>query len=634
MNLSKRIENIYWNKIEFQVNLPLVLFYLNYLMYGFYGSNTGGEAIFQFIITLFIIIFQICLGYISSLKYSFLYKKISFQLGEFLTFLPLFIIICFISQNYLLNSLEGDEFSFLQSSVIHSIEASHLIAAEYSIFSNIPFKHIIHLISAFLLLFNILLIFFSTRLNVLARTICIVFFLIAFRAVIYFIGGGNSSPHPSLILIPSFIFSSIFGMSSFFLKLGYQLVFGIFLFFLFKKINYRLDIIFATLIVLFIGTIPILNRLSTTLTPSLFTFIVFSYLLVEFSLQKVKNYYFIFFIIAVGTMFRLPTLIIIIPTIILYLNNNYSSFSFDRSLIIMVSPFLITLPFLSKTIFEGTPATNFNNSSFSLMEKIIYAFESNAIYVAALNSIEVWSLVLFSFAFVLVKKNINKVTNFIFFGICIIVYYSVKIDIWGLAKYQVELILPFTIIGLIYFCIRFHDRLTKPITYFLLTILITLNVISGYRYPKNIKNWDQFLNSEKNMVKINKEFSGLIRHVYNISPAYEYVKKMNLSGGLLSLNVDYGIMPEIINGFNTKEVTEIEKNSISYDSFLQNNSSQNPKEILNFLNKNRNIKVLILSNWNNEKSEVYKELINNKWFIIKEFPNDKHSSITYVLQRL
>ena len=58
MNLSKRIENIYWNKIEFQVNLPLVLFYLNYLMYGFYGSNTGGEAIFQFIITLFIIIFH------------------------------------------------------------------------------------------------------------------------------------------------------------------------------------------------------------------------------------------------------------------------------------------------------------------------------------------------------------------------------------------------------------------------------------------------------------------------------------------------------------------------------------------------------------------------------------------------
>ena len=161
-----------------------------------------------------------------------------------------------------------------------------------------------------------------------------------------------------------------------------------------------------------------------------------------------------------------------------------------------------------------------------------------------------------------------------------------------------------------------------------------MNVVSGYRYPKNIKNWDQFLNSEKNMVKIKKEFSGLIRHVYNINPAYEYVKKMNLSSGLLSLNVDYGIMPEIISGYNSLEITEIEKNSISYDSFLQNNSSQNPKEILNFLNKNQNIKTLILSNWNNEKSEVYSDLLNNHWFVIKEFPNDKHSSITYVLQRL
>ncbi|MBT6169654.1 MAG: hypothetical protein HOH98_02780, partial [Flavobacteriaceae bacterium] len=209
---------------------------------------------------------------------------------------------------------------------------------------------------------------------------------------------------------------------------------------------------------------------------------------------------------------------------------------------------------------------------------------------------------------------------------------SIKIDLWGLAKYQAEFILPFTIIGLIYFCIRFNFKLVKPFTYISLIGLVILNIISGLRYPTNNKNWEQYLNLDnKNFSKINKESAGVIRHVYTIDPAYEYVKNKNLGGALLSLNNNYGIMPEIINGFKSNEITEIQKNSVSYNLFLEKNLNKNSKKTINFLTKNPDIQVLILSNWNDERSDTFKELINNDWIIAKEFQNLRHNSITYVL---
>lgn len=632
MSLRNKINSINWKTFEFNINLPLVVFYLNYIIYGFYGSNTGGNLINQLFLTLTIIVFQLCLGHISSLKESFLFKKISFKPKEVLIFLGILFFISLISSNFLFNSLEGDEFSFLQLSIIHGLEASHIISEKLSFFSNISFKYLVHFLSAFFLLFNTILILFTLRLSPIKRTIFVLFFLILFRSVIFFLGGGNNSPHSPLSLLPSFLMFSTFGASSFFIKLGYQLIFGIYLFFLFKKIQIRLNTLISILIILFIGSIPVLNRLSTTLTPSLFTFIVFSYLLVYFSLQKEKNYYLIFFVIAVGTMFRLPTLIIIIPTTILYFKDNYSNFRFDKKLFIIVSPLLIILPFLSRTIIDGSPATNYSNSSFSLLENIIYAFETNSIFIAALNSIEIWSLVLFLFAFIFSIKNVNRFSNFLFLVVCISVYYSIKIDLWGLAKYQAEFILPFTIIGLIYFCIRFNFKLVKPFTYISLIGLVILNIISGLRYPTNNKNWEQYLNLDnKNFSKINKESAGVIRHVYTIDPAYEYVKNKNLGGALLSLNNNYGIMPEIINGFKSNEITEIQKNSVSYNLFLEKNLNKNSKKTINFLTKNPDIQVLILSNWNDERSDTFKELINNDWIIAKEFQNLRHNSITYVL---
>jgi len=632
LSLRNKINSINWKTFEFNINLPLVVFYLNYIIYGFYGSNTGGNLINQLFLTLTIIVFQLCLGHISSLKESFLFKKISFKPKEVLIFLGILFFISLISSNFLFNSLEGDEFSFLQLSIIHGLEASHIISEKLSFFSNISFKYLVHFLSAFFLLFNTILILFTLRLSPIKRTIFVLFFLILFRSVIFFLGGGNNSPHSPLSLLPSFLMFSTFGASSFFIKLGYQLIFGIYLFFLFKKIQIRLNTLISILIILFIGSIPVLNRLSTTLTPSLFTFIVFSYLLVYFSLQKEKNYYLIFFVIAVGTMFRLPTLIIIIPTTILYFKDNYSNFRFDKKLFIIVSPLLIILPFLSRTIIDGSPATNYSNSSFSLLENIIYAFETNSIFIAALNSIEIWSLVLFLFAFIFSIKNVNRFSNFLFLVVCISVYYSIKIDLWGLAKYQAEFILPFTIIGLIYFCIRFNFKLVKPFTYISLIGLVILNIISGLRYPTNNKNWEQYLNLDnKNFSKINKESAGVIRHVYTIDPAYEYVKNKNLGGALLSLNNNYGIMPEIINGFKSNEITEIQKNSVSYNLFLEKNLNKNSKKTINFLTKNPDIQVLILSNWNDERSDTFKELINNDWIIAKEFQNLRHNSITYVL---
>ena len=50
-----------------------------------------------------------------------------------------------------------------------------------------------------------------------------------------------------------------------------------------------------------------------------------------------------------------------------------------------------------------------------------------------------------------------------------------------------------------------------------------------FKLPYKYQNWNQYLNlNNKSIGKINRESAGVIRHVYNIDPAYEYVKNKNL----------------------------------------------------------------------------------------------------------
>lgn len=387
----------------------------------------------------------------------------------------------------------------------------------------------------------------------------------------------------------------------------------------------------ALLIVIFIGTIPVLNRLSTTLSPSLFTFIIFSFLLIYFSFKKKLNYYLIFFLIAIGTMFRLPTLVIVVPTLILYLVYNHAKIRISKKLIILFSPLLITIPFLIKIFYQGTPATNYTNSSLGLFDKLLYAFESKVIYVSALNSIDLWSLFFFPFAFILSHRKENRIFNLIFFGLCLIVYYSIKIEIWGLAKYQVELFIPFIIIGLINLIIKINTTPIRSLSYILLIALIVLNLNSIHNYPSNKADWATRLNlSEVKSEKIRKESSGVIRPVYNIDSAYSYVKSSNFSSNLLSLNNDYGIMPEIVSGFSSKDIANIQKNNSFYESLVKHNKSI---DLMEFLNDNNDIKILILGNWNNEQNKTFELLLKNNWRVDRSFSNIEHCTVTYVLAR-
>ena len=66
-------------------------------------------------------------------------------------------------------------------------------------------------------------------------------------------------------------------------------------------------------------------------------------------------------------MLRIPTLLVVFPTLIL-LKDNFSTIRINKSLFIIGSLILITLPSL-KTILH-TPATDFTNS-FSLIDKIL-----------------------------------------------------------------------------------------------------------------------------------------------------------------------------------------------------------------------------------------------------------------------
>jgi hypothetical protein len=247
-----------------------------------------------------------------------------------------------------------------------------------------------------------------------------------------------------------------------------------------------------------------------------------------------------------------------------------------------------------------------------------------------LNNLQIWYLIFLPFAFFTLKKRKIALIILSFFILCVTVFYSIKIEQWGRAKYQIELVLPFVTIGILKISHWLKDR--NNLLIIVLASYIFLNLHEIYTYPAKNSDWSYLWNPNYPKInKLSKEYSGLIRQVYNKNLAYEYVKEIGLTRGLLTLDNDYGIFPEIVHGFTSKELFYIRNNSTKYENLKK--SSNSIKTTLNFLNNNPQINTLILSDWNNEFNSILENLISFDWEVNRSFYNNKHKSFVFVITR-
>ena len=136
-----------------------------------------------------------------------------------------------------------------------------------------------------------------------------------------------------------------------------------------------------------------------------------------------------------------------------------------------------------------------------------------------------------------------------------------------------------------------------------------------------------------NLKILNGGHQGIIYYVYNYKDAYNYIRENNIESETFSVGVNYGIMPEIINGYSLKAINIL--NNINVDFSNYEDEFKNNNEVINkanFINNDSRIQNLLLG-FTFNKRDLVKELENLNWCQKKVFENKKYGSKVILLKR-
>ena len=138
----------------------------------------------------------------------------------------------------------------------------------------------------------------------------------------------------------------------------------------------------------------------------------------------------------------------------------------------------------------------------------------------------------------IIFKNLKQTfIIFVTFLIIICTYYSINPFLWGYQKYQIEIFVPFIILGIINIFDFFYKY---NLNFFSFISFIFLLIINNYNLYK---------------IKINHENTILQNNInmdYPYAAMYNFIKTNNVVDSSLIISNNYGVLPEVINNYNIK----------------------------------------------------------------------------------
>jgi hypothetical protein len=606
--LLPKEDDIYLN-----INIWRLLFYINLFVYGFYGALVSKDIFVFLIITLFTVLTQSVFSLIEKRNLSDSVIQINFNSRTIVFFTLLLLIVCY---KFLNNSLIGDELSYTQSALRHSLLIGNLIINKIILFDTIEFKYIILAINIIISVICIITIRFLNSLDFFKRLIISIIFMLFLRGLIFNLGG-NVSPHPPLNHIFTFIISSVFPLSNFSIRLSYLLAFSIFTFSVYYLIKLRWPNIYSFLITCIIVSIPPLLHLGFSVETSLFTTCLFSYILLYFVIKDNIDYKILILIVSIFTLARISSVIILLPIFIYYIKNvNKKNYSNISCYLKEWAPILLFLPFLIPSVIKGTPATDYSVINVRIFEKYIAVFKSNIFWNSLSSVIPLFWIIFLPFSFLKKGKNYFHSLNYLFtFLTLVALFYSLKPHLWGNEKYQDEMFIPFIIVGFIQIFNFISSLNFKPL--FNSTLLIFILFLNLFVLGKN-----RHIIENSN---INKD--------YPYTQAYNYIHSVSGRDSSLSIGLTYGVMPEIINGYtslNYKKALEIY--TITNQQLFSNNSKDLYKNFVEKVNENKNLRYIILG-LTSDKKLFTDIMINNNWTLDKTFEGSDPAFTIEILKK-
>ena len=622
----------YFNKSNvYNFNWGKVLVFFTFFTYGFYA------VISKFNNEIFTVVTIICLIYfyiISKKNEKLLTSKFIFKNYEILNVLLFLLILTIINYEFLNLSLFGDELA-------HTIRASRtsiytiitlIEKFDLTLLYNIKFQHLVNILNFFLLIFLLLIIFLIYKHNGIFTILFLVFITIIFRFFLKDFG-----MHPPLDHIFSFVLFSIVGISDFTANFSYLLGFSILQFFIFRLLkNRNFSYIQSLLATISIFTIPLLLEMSTWTEPGIWASTFFIIILLELFYVKEIDYLKIIIIISIATLFRISIFITLLPLILFYLNDKITikniNYSKLKEIFLVFSPICIFLPFLFNSVFIGTPSFTALGQKFdneiSFFNKLLFVIDTNIIWITVLNSISYIWLIFIPFIFISNSKKFKNLILLIYILFSLIVFYSINQNLWGLAKYAGEYALPLCVLGFVNFLSYLKEiKFNKNLINFCLISIIVINFYQFKNIHTNNKAQDQIIDTfHQDIKKINNNLKLFnYKLVYNLKDSFKYIDKKNMNGNTYLIGTTYGFLPEILNGYNVKEILKTKKIIENQEKLKLGGIRLSQRLALD-----QNIKAILLTDVPNIQN-VLNDLQLNGWKIEKKFKNLKYGSTVYLL---
>lgn len=606
--MNKHFYSFYKKKFNFIIrfNLYLFLFFINFATYTIYSALSKYN----------ILLIEIII-YLNFIIFFYLYKKknqkpiilnIESSFKELFSFFILSLILIYLVLYELNLPLTNDEIAYSRRSIKIPLLSSMILAnyLNLSFLNEIALKYTIHIINFSLFLFTIGLFFLIKKTK--SYLVLTLFLLINFIFRFYL---QDSTIHPPLNHLSSSFLVSIFGLNHYVFRISYFIPYIIFIFILFNHISKISGKISSFLFVASISTFPLLLIQSVNPDHSFWGSIVFTYLLFYIIIFENINYKHLFIIISIGILFRISVFSAYILLVMIFFMDYFKNkfffldkikifFIHDKFLII----FLISLPLIllninGTTVYSGLEKTDF-------ISNLLDAIKSKQFFFSYLKQVPIWYYLFFLFIF-FSKKKIEIIIFFIF---NLLVYFSIDKSMWGAAKYVTEYLIPFVLAG--HFVL--YKLLIKNNHFILINIInlfiIIFNLYDIKSYPYTNLSFDKI--AEMGITSVGQfNYSKNTKYVtkipYRYDDAFEYLLKKNARGKVIYIsNSDYGVLPQIISGYNFDELKKLINLKYSYDQLYSNNLSNTGKLKNSILNN-----FGFINNSTKENALNFKKDLNN-----------------------
>ncbi|MEX2164796.1 MAG: hypothetical protein WD823_11210 [Sulfuricaulis sp.] len=622
-------------------NWASILFFSFFLAYGYYGALTPEISQFKespttSALTLCLLtVILVLLGLLAWKAPARFQDSIKIRRRDFIVYLSYFVILFSFLYNQLQFSLYSDEISYSATSHGHSIHISLALVKQLYALDGIAFQYLVQAISLILLTSLLGLFILSKRLTWRSRIIIFSLLLILGRLAFTYTGG-NGSPHPPLHLIPPFIFGSVFGITDFAFKFSYFAIYVIFILVLYRMILRVFPFAQSYLLALAIGTIPLLWHMAGVVDHSLWASVSFTLVIVEVATSIKLNYIRLFSFISIAVMMRQPSFLAILPVLMLFIYEEFKYNEWRNCLtksIFMLTPALLFIPFLGKSLISGTPSTDALNTG-SMLRRVFDAVDSDIVWSSITNSVPYWWIIFIPLAFIplsgrMVSRNIILL---FFFSTAVCVYYSIHPSLWGYAKYQAEYAVPFAIIGMLLLAVRlstFHFARRAVAT--LALIIIVLNISDFMRIPKDEVRIAMSMDTNQRASEAKHPGEHyLVAFPYNYRAAYDAIKKEGLTENSYSIGSTYGILPEIMNGYSIKSIRAV------HDIFVDQEHNRQTAPAagwdIEYVESDDRIKVVLIGLVSG-KQKLIDGFKTRSWSVMGEYKNHQYGTSVVALKR-